>query len=500
MKIILDNIVTNLVVTGHDDLAYPGVFTKLRDYMSVNVPGAYFSAQYKKKQWDGKRYFITPTGKMATGFLPVLAKHLEMDYPNLDIEVIDNRGDIPEFKSNMVTKIGSVIAEGDYEHQKHAIASLDYWFSIRETQIYFPRGILNAATNAGKMAIIAASYLNLEGDNRMLITIHNKTLFKQLVEAFEDIFNGDIGIINATTYKPNIITVAMIKTLYNRIRESNNVKKDMRMFNVVAVDECHLAGSKTYQGVLKAVPAPVRIFVSGTPFDSDAIVNKMVAIGLSGPERFSISKRELMDKGVSLECKIHMHLCYEPNVAPFEKKEGDTKAFYDHVLEERIIRSARRVTMMQEIIDNYPGSTLIAVKFVEHGQLLSSCLQLIYNKSITFVHGSDPEREQKIQDFTDGKIKILISTNILREGANIPRIANIINAMGGKAKGELKQWMGRGERLFEDMTEFNMHDFYDVGPYVEKHSRSRIAAYKKEQLEVTEHYTKKIIQNIHLSR
>jgi hypothetical protein len=250
LKIIFDNIQANIVVTGYDKLTDPTLLEDLREYMSVNVPGAYFSPQYRKKQWDGVRRFITPTGRMATGFLPVLAKHLDRAYPDLDIELVDNRGEIPTFKSNLITKIGSNLAEGDYAHQKDAIASLDYWFSIRESQIAFPRGILNAATNAGKMAIIAGSYMNLEGDNRMLVTIHNKTLFDQLVQEFEEIFNGDIGIINATTYKPNIITVAMIKTLYNRIQKSNNVKKDMRMFNVVAVDECHLAGSKTYQGVL----------------------------------------------------------------------------------------------------------------------------------------------------------------------------------------------------------------------------------------------------------
>jgi superfamily II DNA or RNA helicase len=498
LKIIFDNIQANIVVTGYDKLTDPTLLEDLREYMSVNVPGAYFSPQYRKKQWDGVRRFITPTGRMATGFLPVLAKHLDRAYPDLDIELVDNRGEIPTFKSNLITKIGSNLAEGDYAHQKDAIASLDYWFSIRESQIAFPRGILNAATNAGKMAIIAGSYMNLEGDNRMLVTIHNKTLFDQLVQEFEEIFNGDIGIINATTYKPNIITVAMIKTLYNRIQKSNNVKKDMRMFNVVAVDECHLAGSKTYQGVLKAVHAPVRIFVSGTPFDSDAIVNKMIAIGLSGPERYKITKRELMDKGISIECKVHMHLCHEPSpvLRPGVKA---MKTLEDHMYG-LVIASVRRITIINDILKDFDGSTLIAVRHIEHGHLLSSSLQLMTNKPITFVHGTDPEREQKIQDFKDGKIKILISTTILKEGANIPIIGKIINAAGGKDRVALKQWMGRGERKFEGQEEFIMHDFYDIGKYVEDASKSRRAAYKKEQLEVTEHYDRKIIQNIHRNR
>jgi superfamily II DNA or RNA helicase len=470
-------------------MAYPGIKDDLRDYMSVNKPGAWFSTAYKKQQWDGKRYFITPTGKMATGFLPLLAKVLERDYPKLPVEVIDERGEIPTFKSELVTKIGSMLAEGDYEHQKHAIAAMDKWLAIRELQIPFPRGIINAATNAGKTAVIAGLFLNLEGDNRMLVLIHNKTIFTQLVEAFEDVFDGDVGIINASTYKPNIITVGMIKTLSNRIADSVNVKKDMAAFNVVAVDECHLAGGKTYQHVLKNVPAPVRMFVSGTPFDSDAIVNKMISIGLSGPEVFNISKRELMDKGISLEAKIHMHLCNEP-----VKWTGKGEEPYEFATYERIYRSAKRVAIMYDILKDYQGSTLIAVNYIEHGQLLSASLQSMGIKSIKFVHGDDPERDEKIQDFKDGKIKTLISTTILKEGVNIPIISKLIYAAGGKAKVDLKQWMGRLERLHKDMKDFIMHDFFDIGPYVERHSRSRRAAYKKEQLSVIEHYDPKLIR------
>ena len=468
-------------------MLYPGVKDHLRDYMSVNVPGAWFSAAYKKRHWDGKRYFITPTGKMATGFLPLLATVLERDYPKLPVEVIDERGEIPSFKSELVTQIGSMLAEGDYVHQKHAIASMDKWISIRELQIPFPRGIINAATNAGKTAVIAGLFLNLEGDNRMLVLIHNITIFNQLVAAFEDVFDGDVGIINASTYKPNIITVAMIKTLSNRIAESVNVKKDMAMFNVVAVDECHLAGGKTYQSVLRNVPAPVRAFVSGTPFDSNAIVNKMITIGLSGPELYNISKRELMDKGISLEAKIHMHLCHEP---PAEKET------YDEALYNRIFKSAKRLGIMYNILKEYDGSTLIAVNFIEHGEILSASLQLMGIKSITFVHGQDKKREEKIEQFKTGKIKTLVSTTILKEGVNIPIISKLIYAAGGKAKVDLKQWMGRVERLNKDAEDFIMHDFFDVGPHVETHSRSRRAAYKKEQLSVTEHYDLKKLKEI----
>jgi superfamily II DNA or RNA helicase len=118
------------------------------------------------------------------------------------------------------------------------------------------------------------------------------------------------------------------------------------------------------------------------------------------------------------------------------------------------------------------------------------------NKSITFVHGTDPERAQKIEDFKAGRIKTLISTTILKEGVNIPIISNVINAVGGKSKVDIKQWMGRGERRHEDLKSFTMHDFYDIGRYVEAHSKVRIATYRKEKLDVTLHYAKEDIKKI----
>lgn len=486
MKIVVNNIVTKVISGGHDDLHSPGVFNGLRDYLSVDVPGAWFSPQYKKKIWDGKKYFLTPTGKMATGFLPFLLKHLDRDYPDLPVELIDDRGPMPAFKEQFISTIGSIEVNDEYEHQKRSIQAMDAHINFRGISLPFPRGVLNAATNAGKTAVIAGVHLNLVGSPTMLVLIHRKTIFDQLVEAFEDVY-GKVGIISATKYDPKDITIGMIKTVYNRLTKSVNVKKDLAGFDVVAVDEAHLAGSKTYVKVLLNTPAPVRVFVSGTPFDSDAIVNKMLAIGSSGPELIHVSKRELMDKGISLEAKIHIHLCNEPIAL-----DGN----WELARHNKIHNSAKRVGIMSEIIHNHDGSTLIAVKEIEHGHLLCTGLQLMGNKSITFVHGTDPERVQKIEDFKTGKIKTLISTTILKEGVNIPIISNVINAVGGKSKVDIKQWMGRGERRHEGLKSFTMHDFYDIGRYVEAHSKVRIATYRKEKLDVTLHYAKEDIKKI----
>jgi len=495
MKIRINNTYCQLIIGGVDYLADPDMNISLRNYMSVAVPGAFFSPQYKKQQWDGKRYFITPKGKMATGFLPLLLKYIEEVYPDLRIEFFDERGDIPKFKDEFVAEIGSLEIDEEYEHQKRMIQSYSSYVTYHDTRIYFPRGIMNAATNAGKTAAIMGIYLNLERETKMLILIHRKVIFNQLYLMLGELIGFEkIGRFNDKLYDIRPVTIAMIKTVYNRLGDSINVKKDLAQFEVVAVDECHLAGSKTYSKVLQNIEAPIRLFVSGTPFDSDAIINKMVAIGLSGPEVVNVSKRELMDKGISLEVKIHMHLC---NTVAL----GKTIVYRDYI-DQLIHYSVQRVKIMGQIIKDYKGtSTLIAVEEIAHGQTILKLLSQYFALDddppvIDFVYGEDPARDDKIQRFSYGEINVLISTCIMKEGINIPIVNNLIYAVGEKAKIDIKQWMGRIERRFKNTKQATMHDFYDIGKYVEAHSRKRIRTYRNEALEVIEHYNREEIRKI----
>jgi superfamily II DNA or RNA helicase len=293
----------------------------------------------------------------------------------------------------------------------------------------------------------------------------------------------------------------MIKTVYNRLAKSINVKKDLAKFDVIAVDECHMAGSKIYSKVLQNVPAPVRVFVSGTPFDSDAILNKMIAIGLSGPEVVKVTKRELMDKGISLNVKVHMHLCY-----PYSKKEPSN---YNEHIQNCIHFSVNRASIMWNVMEANRVPTLISVEEIAHGKFIFDAFYVYQqlglldgtkNKdnylTVSFVHGTDPDREIKIKRFNAGELDVLITTRILKEGVNMPRANQLIYALGGKSGVNVKQWMGRIERTDGKASEVLMHDFYDLGQFVEGHSRKRLKVYRKENIEIVKTPSRKEIQEI----
>ena len=487
MIISIDNIKCQITIGGKDYLVDPNLLDHCREYMSIKVPGSFFAAKALKYHWDGIKYFLTKRGAMATGFLPTFLKFIEEGYPTLEVTINDLRQNIPQFKPEFVSSIGSREINEQYIHQKECIEVYNNYINFRKEKIYFPRGIVDAATNAGKTSIMAGIYLNLQTKEKMLIIIHKKTIYRELVTYFKSVFQ-DVGEINDKNYSIKPITIAMINTLYRRI-DNLNVKNDLASFTVLAVDEAHRASGTMYSDVLVHCLASIRIFVSGSAFDSDDLVGKMVMVGLSGARLKIVSKRYLIDRGISTPIKVHMHLC---NTILY-----DSVLDYDGCIHKLIMESTERMSLIHKIIKDRIsiGPILVAVEKLEQGE--SICNYLKQQGLITeLTYSKDKEIFSKVDAFRENQIDVLISTGVLKEGVNLPLIQTIILASGGKSRSYIKQWCGRGERIDESKSEVEFHDFYDIGKYVQKHSIERIKLYKKEELDIIYHFDIKDVKNM----
>jgi hypothetical protein len=71
MKIHVDNINSRIETDN------PELLKALYDMYSFKVPGAAYSAVYKRRQWDGKTHFITKGGVLRTGLLSRLLEDLK---------------------------------------------------------------------------------------------------------------------------------------------------------------------------------------------------------------------------------------------------------------------------------------------------------------------------------------------------------------------------------------------------------------------------------------
>jgi superfamily II DNA or RNA helicase len=220
----------------------------------------------------------------------------------------------------------------------------------------------------------------------------------------------------------------------------------------------------------------VRVFVSGSAFDSDDIVSKMIIVGLSGPKLATVTKREMMDKGISVPVKVRIHLC--------NTILRESVLDYDDCIKTLIHQSVERTSIVARIIKERIniGPIVVYVEETQHGLFIHEQLKEQFNIEIT--HSKDPNIIQKIDAFRSGDLDVIIATGVLKEGLNLPLIRTIIDCAAGQSKINIKQRMGRGERLSEGKTEIEYHDFYDIGRYVQSHSLHRLKIYHSEDLPV----------------
>lgn len=475
MKIVVGNKICQLVIGGPDYLIDPKLHEHIRDYLSVDVPGAFHSPLYKKRVWDGKKYFCTPKGKVPTGMLPVLLDYLDDIYRDLDVELLDERSGLVSFPEQWNTTVGDYSMDGDYEHQLALAMAYDNIIEYRGQKLPFPRGIADAATNAGKTTIIAGIFRNAICDNKkMLILIHRKAIYKQLVDFMGEVF-GEVGQINDKYYEVKDVTVAMVQTLANRAAVGVTARHDIASFPILVADESHRTGSKTYKNVLKYSDAYCRVFLSGTALDSDDIVAKLDSIAASGPKLAEVTKVELMEKNISTPVEVQIHLCN----TMLESIPVDYRDYQDQCIK----YSYERAAIIRKLAEAATGPAIVAVEKIEHGQFVYERMSGM-GKIVEFTNGEDLHQLDKIDAFKKGEIDVLIATAILSEGINLPKVSTIIYAVGGKAKISVKQWMGRIERLDESKEKSIFHDFYDISPYVQKHSEGRIKIYRDEGLPV----------------
>ena len=268
MKLIVDNLKTKAVVGGSDNLLDFDLMETLRDYLKVRPKGYNYSPKYKKHVWDGYIRFISPKGEFATGFLPLVCNYLR-DL-GVEIVIVDLRENIPVLKKERTNVVGTVdgvdwIAEGKFQYQFDAINTVDKYVE----GIYFPRGILDFATNAGKNSVATLFFKNIEMPDgspcSWIFMVSSELIYKQAVEFFQQcIPDEEIGEINSRKYNPKRITVCMVKTLLSKAKSSINVVAWMGGINGLIVDESDEAGAKDYSKCLSYINAPMKIFVSKT--------------------------------------------------------------------------------------------------------------------------------------------------------------------------------------------------------------------------------------------
>lgn len=476
MRIIVGNTICKIVIGGVDNNLDFDIYKELRKYLRIRPDDYSHSTAYRRHQWDGYRYFITAKGSFATGFLPNVTEFLTS--LGVLIEIVDERGAIPRLQFPLNADLGIIDGERweARDYQMEVVKKIDNIFTVQGKEVYFPRGILDCATNAGKNSMAALLVKNLSSEARVIFLVSSVLIYEQAVEFFSQSLGYDVGQVNSKNLDFKSFTVAMAKTLLNRAKEKMTVKMTLTQMQVLIVDESDEAGSKEYSKLIQMVGAPMRIFLSGTPLNAGK-VNNMIAIGLSGKVLAKITNRELIDKGVSQNPVVKILLNPEKVLGTLSYETEKTNI---------VLESKARVNAIVGILEAHTeGAVLITFNNIVHGEFMFERLcNALPHETIELAHGGSKERKEILTRFKTGETRILLASMIMKKGANISNIRTLIQAQGGKSVITVKQVIGRAIRDDGINDSVNVYDFYDQGRIVSKHSRDRIRIYKKEGFDV----------------
>lgn len=444
------------------------VLNKMYEDMKVRHPNQWYLRPHMEPGWDGKIKYLSDAGYAKAGLFP-LATSLIEKYEE-EYTVVDRRNKLES--KRIPLRIREFIPR---DYQIEAVESI-VENMIGET--LFQRGIIGAATNAGKTLIAAMLYKSFR-DCKALILVNNRDLYDQFLDDMPKMFGDKWGYMQGKKIRWADIMVCMTPTLRNRLSEFS---RKLAGYNMVIFDECHLITSKTNKRVITMLyNTSIRVGLSGTALAHKDPTKNMDVRAFFGEQTYTIKNIELMDQGYST-----------PIVVKLIKGSTGVRIKGDYAEEYRqaitLSKERRKISLKrsQFYLDRGCYPILIVAKYHEHVEnLYRAYVARFGNKyRIAYVHHKIKNRKEILDKFKAGEIDILIASLIIKLGQNMPRIRYMQNAASGDSHINALQLIGRAIRIHKSKPKVYYEDFMDEGYYLHKHSYHRVKYYKQEGFKI----------------
>ena len=351
----------------------------------------------------------------------------------------------------------------------------------RETMRYYKKIILQAATGVGKTVI--ATWMAREAykkDLRILFVCDRISLIDQTSEMF-DAYGLNHGIFQADNpmYAPDFpIQIGSIQTL---------ARRKQRDYDFIILDEIHTF-YKSHEKILKHNPDAYVLGLTATPFTK--------GLGKYFDKHIEpVPVKELIKLGYL--CSFEIYSPQVIDVSGIRTVAGEYK-------QDELGKAADKPELVADVVRTWKqlGQNKKTIMFcvnVAHGRHLQKVFlqQGIKAKEINgyMLKEGDEGANQIIKDFRNNKFKILISTEMLVKGFDVPDVECIVFATATKSHIKFIQACGRGLRIFDGKEKCRILDhgsnaerlgFPDEYEFIElddgKQQRSKNKKAKKEKL------------------
>ena len=297
----------------------------------------------------------------------------------------------------------------------------------------------------------------IEKGNKVLILAHRGELIDQAADKLCTL-GVDAQIEQASSYARSVwepdCVVGTVQTLRGKRLES--WPRDY--FRLIVTDEAHHATATTYQAIYQHFNA-LHLGVTATAdrADEDSLSDVFESVA------FEYSLWDAMKAahpGPYL-CRLTFVQCdLQIDLRSVRTTAGD---FNMGDLEARITPMVDSIAnaIRQEIGDR---KTIVFTPDVGSGMAIASALKSLWDHhgnpfKAEAVWGGDPERDNKIERFHKGEIKILCNCALLTEGFDCPDVSAIVFARPTKSRPLYAQMVGRGTRIATDKENCLIVDF-----------------------------------------
>jgi superfamily II DNA or RNA helicase len=326
-------------------------------------------------------------------------------------------------------------------------------------------GVSVAPCGAGKGEVIVALAGRLGLPT--LILVGQKEHAQDLIARLRARLGVAAGLIGDGIRDVQRITVALVQSL-----DADTGTEIAELFGVVLVDEAHHAAAQGYRAVLSALPARRRYGFTATIDRPDGL--RPFVHHVLGPVMHETTRADLVSAGRSV---VPSYV-----TVPSAFRFAYTGPSDWMPLLAALETDTDRDRVIVDAVDTECGGELTAVLVgrVAHADRLAALLRArgLRAQALT---GRLPKRKREaiLSGARIGEIDVIVGTQLLDEGIDLPALSRVVLAWPARSEGRIVQRIGRALRVHEGKSQPIVFDVTDRGVSVLKYQafqRRRIFA------------------------
>lgn len=314
------------------------------------------------------------------------------------------------------------------------------------------KALVVAATGVGKTFIAAK---DSQPFGRVLFVAHRREILIHAAETFSKVHHGKtVGFLMTGSCDLDVdMLFAGVRSLSNQ-DVLDRLPPDR--FDYIVIDEFHHAVTDSYRRIIDHFTPRFLLGLTATPERMDrrdvfmlCDYNVPFEIGLSDAIRFGrlvpFTYHGIADDTDYREVRF--------SGGRYSREDLDTK-----------LSDVKRAELILSHFTKYPSKRAIGFcSGIRHAEFMRDFFSSHGIQSRAIVSGGDDDRTASVEDFEDGKVRVLFTVDMFNEGVDIPSIDLVMFLRPTESQTVFTQQLGRGLRRFDGKERLMVLDF--IGNY-----------------------------------